>query len=72
MYHVDPLTCRECGGRLQIVAYIHDQFTIKRILDHFGLSPPEVERPPPDTRYVPIDHEGRELESIVAEGQHSP
>jgi len=27
-YHADPLTCRRCGGPLQIVAYIHDQFTI--------------------------------------------
>jgi hypothetical protein len=72
VYHADPLICRACGGRLQIVAYIHDQFTIRKILDHLGLSPPEVERPPPDTRYVPIDHEGRELESMVAEELHSP
>jgi hypothetical protein len=43
VYHADPLTCRTCGGPLQIVAYIHDHFTIKRILDHLGLSPPEIE-----------------------------
>jgi len=67
VYHVDPLTCRECGGRLQIVAYINDHFTIKKILDHLGLSPPEFERPPPDTRYVPVDPEGRELEGVAEE-----
>jgi hypothetical protein len=31
--HADPLTCRQCGGRLQVVAYINDQFTIKKILE---------------------------------------
>ena len=72
VYHADPLTCRKCGGRLQIVAYIHDHFTIKTILDHLGLSPPEIERPPPDIRYVPVDDEGREAEGMVAEGLHSP
>jgi hypothetical protein len=32
-YQADPLTCRQCGKKLQIVAYIHDHFTIKTILD---------------------------------------
>ena len=67
VYHADPLTCRECGGQLQVVAYIHDHFTTKKILEHLGLGPPEIERPPPDIRYVPVDHEGRELEGMVAE-----
>ena len=44
------------------MAYINDHFTIKEILDHLGLSPPEIERPPPDIRYAPVDDEGRELE----------
>jgi hypothetical protein len=72
VYSADPLTCRRCGGPLKIVAYIHDQFTIKRILDHLGLTPPEIERPPPDVRYVPVDHEGREIDTMVAEGPYSP
>ncbi len=72
VYHADPLTCRECGGRLQVVAYIHDHFTIQKILDHLGLGPPEIERPPPDIRYVLVDHEGRELESLVAEEPSAP
>ena len=67
VYHVDPLTCRGCGGRLQIVAYINDQFAIKKILDHLDPSPPEVKRPPPDLRYTPVDHEGRELEGVAEE-----
>jgi hypothetical protein len=41
---------------------LHDQISIKRILDHLGLSEPEDERPPPpDVRYVPVDDEGREI-----------
>jgi hypothetical protein len=72
VYFADPLTCRRCGGPLKVVAYIHDHFTIKRILDHLGLSPPEIERPPPDVRYVPVDHEGREIDTMMAEGPHSP
>jgi hypothetical protein len=49
-----------------------DQFTVKKILDHLGLSPPQIERPPPQLRYVPLDHEGREVDTMVAEGAHSP
>ncbi len=37
-----------------------------------GLSPPEIERPPPDIRYVPVDDEGRELEGVVAEEPSAP
>jgi hypothetical protein len=67
VYHADPLTCRKCGGPLQIVAYINDHFTIKTILDHLGLGPPEIERPPPEIRYVPVDNEGRDLEGVAEE-----
>ncbi len=33
VYHADPLTCRQCGGKLKIVAYIHSQVAINKILD---------------------------------------
>jgi len=29
------------GGKLKIVAYLHDQVAIKQVLAHLGLSPPE-------------------------------
>jgi hypothetical protein len=62
VFDVDPLTCRKCGGKLKIIAYLHDRFAIRKILDHLGLSEPEEERPPPpDVRYVPVDEEGREI-----------
>jgi hypothetical protein len=67
VFHVDALRCSDCGGPLQVVAYITDQLAINKILDHLGLSPPEEARPPPELRYVPIDDEGRELPGVVAE-----
>jgi len=67
VFHVDALKCRDCGGPLQIVAYITDQLAINKILDHFGLTPPEEARPPPEVRYVPTDDEGWELPGAVPE-----
>ena len=59
-------TCRKCGGKLKIVAYLHDQVAIKQILDYLGLSPPEDPKPPPavhEILRVPVDEEGREIEA---------
>ena len=33
VFHVDPLTCTKCGGKLEIIAYLHDQVAISKILD---------------------------------------
>ena len=59
----DPLVCKACGGPLKIVAYITDELSITRILDHLGLSPPPQEKPPPTRELVrvPVDDEGREI-----------
>ena len=45
------------------MAYITDELSIRRILDHLGLSPPEQEKPPPrrEVVWVPVDNEGREI-----------
>jgi hypothetical protein len=69
VYQADPLLCRHRGGRLQIVAYVNNHFTIKKILDHLGLSPPEKQRPPPEIRYVPLDDVGGEIEAVLAQRQ---
>jgi hypothetical protein len=65
VYQADPLVCKGCGGPLRIVAYITDELSIKRILDHLGLSPPEEAKPPPARELVrvPIDDEGREIQA---------
>jgi len=61
-----PLTCAKCGGKLEIIAYLHDQVSISRILEHLGLGPPETAKPPPalhEVVRVPVDEEGREIEA---------
>jgi hypothetical protein len=65
VYHADPLVCRRCGGPLKIVAYITDELSIRRILEHLGLSSPQQERPPPSRELVrvPVDEEGREIQA---------
>ena len=65
VYQADPLVCKACGGPLKIVAYITDELSITRILDHLGLSPPPQEKPPPTRELirVPVDEEGRELQA---------
>ena len=66
VFQADPLTCRQCGGKLEIVAYLHDTVAIKQILDHLGPSPPEEAKPPPavhEVVRVPVDEEGREMEA---------
>jgi hypothetical protein len=36
VFHADPLTCRRCGAKLKIVAYLHDTVAIKQILGGSG------------------------------------
>ena len=66
VYHADPLTCRKCGRKLKLIAYITDGISIKRILDHLGLNPPETEKRPPPIREVvrvPVDEDGWGVEA---------
>jgi hypothetical protein len=62
--HADPLVCRQCGGKLKIIAYVSDEISVKRILAVLGLSPPEDEKPPPvrEVVFLPVDDEGREIQ----------
>jgi hypothetical protein len=53
-------------GKLEIIAYLHDQVSISKILHHLGLSPPETAKPPPavhEVVRVAVDEEGREIEA---------
>jgi hypothetical protein len=64
VFQADPLTCRKCGGKLRLIAYVTDAGPIRRILDHLGLSPPENEKPPPpvpEVVRVPVDDGGWEI-----------
>ena len=37
IYEVDPLTCAKCQGRMRVIAFIHDQDVIRKILEHLNL-----------------------------------
>jgi ribosomal protein S27AE len=66
VFHADPLTCGKCGGKLKIVAYLHDQVAIQQVLAHLGLGPPEEPKPAPavhEVVRVRVDEEGREMEA---------
>ena len=69
VYQADPLVCR-CGGKLKITGYLCDSFAISRVLEELGLSPPDDERPPPtapprpEVLRVPVDEDGRELNTL--------
>jgi hypothetical protein len=46
VYEVDPLVCPDCGGRLEVVAFIDAPQTIRKILQHLELWTLPA-RPPP-------------------------
>ena len=45
IYEVDPLTCRRCGEKMKLLAFIIDPAVIRRILDHLERKAPP--RAPP-------------------------
>jgi hypothetical protein len=47
VYQVDPLVCTRCGQKMKMIAFLTDRVSIRRILDHLGLSPQEQAEPPP-------------------------
>jgi len=52
-FEIDVLACRECGGRLRLLATIEDPAVVKKILSHLGIATecprPAPARPPPET-----------------------
>jgi hypothetical protein len=64
VYGADPMICRQCGGKLRVIAFITDSLSIKQVLEPLGLWSDEPERPPPEprkVRVVPVDEAGREI-----------
>jgi hypothetical protein len=62
VYQVDPLVCTRCGRRMSILAFVSDQHSISRILEHLGLRSPELDRPPPA-------REIREIARVAEQGE---
>ena len=47
VFPVDVLACPQCGGRMELIAFIAEPGVAKRILDHLGLvsTGPPVPKP---------------------------
>jgi len=46
-FAVDVLACPHCGGRLRLIATLHDSAVIRKILAHLGRAPSEPPSPGP-------------------------
>jgi hypothetical protein len=58
VYQVDPLVCTRCGRRMSILAFVSDQHSIKRILEHLGLYSPQQDKPPPAREILRVAEQG--------------
>jgi hypothetical protein len=58
VYHVDPLVCTRCGRKMQMIAFLTDELSIRRILDHLGLSAPVQDKPPPVREILRVAEQG--------------
>src|SRR5262249_55408168 len=52
-FAVDVLACPHCGGRLRLIATLHDPAVIRKILAHLGRAPSEESPGPPRPRPAP-------------------
>jgi hypothetical protein len=43
---------------MQMIAFLTDQLSIKRILDHLGLSEPPQDKPPPAREILRVAEQG--------------
>jgi hypothetical protein len=55
IYEVDPLTCPKCQGPMRIIAFIEDDWIIKKILKHLGLWETHNHDPPAPDSSLSID-----------------
>jgi len=58
VYQVDPLVCTRCSQKMQTIAFLTDQLSIRRILDHLGLSTPPQDKPPPVREILRVAEHG--------------
>jgi len=57
-YQVDPLVCAR-GQRMSILAFVSDQHSISRILEHLGpCQTQEQDRPPPPRELLRVAEQG--------------
>ena len=56
---VDPLVCTRCGQKMQPIAFLTDQLSIRRILDHLGLGTSAQDKPPPAREILRVAEQGQ-------------
>ncbi len=56
VYELDPLLCPYCGSQLEIVAFVVDWVSLRRLLTHLGFAP---QQPEPLAHAPPHDAEPR-------------
>jgi hypothetical protein len=61
IFEVSPLSCKKCGGKMRIIAFITSKIEIKKILKHIGQ---ETSRPPP---LKPVFPEREETKNFSAD-----
>ena len=64
IYEVDPLICSKCQGRMRVIAFIHDEDVIRKILTHLNLW--DVKRKPPTRAHAPP------IDSFPLHDEHAP
>jgi len=47
-FALDVLACPNCGGRLRLIATLHDPAVIRKLLAHLGISGPSPGPAPPE------------------------
>jgi hypothetical protein len=55
---VDPLVCPRCGQKMQMIAFLTDQLSIRRILEHLGFSTQPQDKPPPLREVLRVAEQG--------------
>jgi hypothetical protein len=58
IYQADPLICTRCGQKMKMIAFLTDRVSIRRMLDHLGLSPQEQAKPPPVRELLRVAEQG--------------
>jgi len=53
-FAIDVLACPQCGGRLRLIATLHDPVVIRKLLAHLGMAPSGSSHgpAPPESRGV--------------------
>jgi len=56
VFSLDVLSCPQCGGRMELIAFIAEVGVAKRVLDHLGLpstGPPVARSRAPEAAFDP-------------------